>query len=146
MNHAEIKNQLDAYIDGEVSVAVADEIRLHLEGCGECRLHREEWLKMKSAFFEGLSAKGSESFVFKVMEDIRAEKKPVNVLELIRWTVPTFAIMAVALILITGVPFESDQALAVETSIYKSENSFALSDLLSVQKDETTDWMEMDTL
>lgn len=146
MNHSEIKNQLDAYLDGEVSVSKAEEIRLHLEVCADCRLQREEWLKIKAAFLNPPERAGSESFVFKVMEDIRAEKRPFNLLELVRWTVPTFAVMAAALILITGVLFESDHALAVETAILKGDALFTAPEFLDTQKDETSDWMGIEAL
>lgn len=146
MNHSEIKNQLDAYLDGELSAPAAGEIRQHLQVCSDCRLQQEDWLKIKNAFLNPSVRPGSESFVFKVMEEIRAERRPFSLLELVRWTVPTFAVMAAALVLITGVPFESDQALAVETAIFKGEAPFAMPGILGAQTDEVTDWTGMEVL
>ncbi len=146
MTHDEIKNQLDAYADGEVSTAHSREIAAHLQACASCRLQHDEWLRIKTAFLKPSPELPSESFIFKVMENIREQNEPFNLFELIRWALPTFAVMAAALFFIGAVPFESDQAFALETALTKGGSPFSLQEFSEAPKDAETDWMGLEVL
>ncbi len=63
--HEEIRQMLSAYLDGELTQASAQRVRVHLEDCGECRRVFDEMARLQAmtrelAFAEPPEAKMKE--------------------------------------------------------------------------------------
>src|SRR3990167_3840430 len=98
MDHIEIKEKVDAYLDRELSSAESEEVAEHLKLCYICRDSVSDWERVRRAFFNRSEEAPSEAFVHQVMAKIES-KNAFDIFRFLRWAFPAFAVMSVFLLI-----------------------------------------------
>lgn len=134
MNHDQIQDQLDAYLDGQLSPDRIQEIEGHLGACGDCRIYVENWQKVRTAFFGLPALKASGSFAVRVMQEIEKSAE-WSLKNFLRWAFPTFALMGAALFLISIWP--AGESVAFEAASLRQGGIFTVHEAAEIQNDWT---------
>jgi anti-sigma factor RsiW len=114
MNHDQIREQLQAFYDEELSGDARREVEAHLGGCPACRQELEEWDRIKGVWLRGPAVAPSDVFVRRVMDRIGAERGVVPFSPALpRWLVPALGVAAAAMFLFVAMP-ERDDMVAAE--------------------------------
>ena len=115
MNHTEFREKIFALYDGSLQPEECRQAQKHLQECPECRTLYDRWQATAKVLFPKVQVEGSEFFVSRVMDRIRALDSPrPRILPRstlgLRWLVPA---LAAAMLLLFMSP--ARQPVSVET-------------------------------
>lgn len=143
-SHPEIE-KLSAYYDKELLPGEAGQVRAHLESCQPCKETLLEWEKVQRVFLKSPEINPSAGFAFRVMEAI-PPKQVFDLRDLVRWLVPTGALMLGAVVLISIVPLNAADTFVMENEILKGNAPFSVQENTVSQTDVSGDWMGLEAL
>ena len=104
MNHREIQDRLDAYLDGELPADERRTIEDHLSGCVNCAVSLDAQRRISRAVFRQPPIPNTEFFVARVMARIHeAAAEPAGIFSGF-WKWPALALAAMTAVLITTTP------------------------------------------
>lgn len=107
MNHREIQERVDSYLDLELAPNERRDFEDHLAACAECAGAVERQRRISRAVFRRSSVPNTDIFVDRVMARIRAAaNEPVSVFAGF-WKWPALGLAALATALILTIPRES---------------------------------------
>lgn len=145
MHHADIKTDLDAFLDGELDPARAAQVKIHLSECAACRKQVQEWELVRSAFFKPAAVKAPADFTVRVMEAIEA-RRPADLRSILRWLVPSSSIALAALFVVSIIPLAPEDAANFEPLMIKGAGPLVAHEFTALQKEAERDWMGLEVL
>jgi anti-sigma factor RsiW len=105
MNHADVKENLGPYRDGELTAADHAEVQSHLNLCPECRADLAQWDRVARQFFaKPASSEPSPYFSARVMVRVKASAADSSRVPFYRWAVPATAMLAITAFLLFRAP------------------------------------------
>ncbi len=139
MNHDQLKDQLFAFHDGELSAESHARLKAHVDTCPSCQQSLLEWKDTSRLFLEPLRVKSSEIFVQQVMRRVRALEPEASGLGwplFVRWAFPALALSVSSF---AGAFVYTEQPLTAATPaifLDEQEQPSALGSLSSVVADD----------
>lgn len=129
MKDEHIYNQIDAYLDGELSEEERKKVESHLQSCADCMQLKENLVNAWSALDQWEEKEPPSDLKVDIMNAVRYEEKRKKNVFLMRYLLPAAAAIVIVITLFFS-SLDTGQRTAV-THLQKVENSLQLKTIIA---------------